>query len=114
MSDELDPLEANLPPAPHRPPLRFALAGVGVFLTGTALSYFLFTVTLVLAAPSRNTALGILGVFLMVAGSGISSTLALVLYHRLSTRWLQRQLHDSQSGVFGGDARSTDANRLRH
>ncbi|MFA7332216.1 MAG: hypothetical protein WC326_14195 [Candidatus Delongbacteria bacterium] len=111
MSEHLDPLEANLPPAPPRPPLRFALVGLAVFLTGTALSYFLFTVTLVLAAPSRNTALGILGVFLMVAGSGISSTLALVLYHRLGTRWQERQLQASQGGVFGGDARSTDPGR---
>jgi hypothetical protein len=107
----LDPLEAMRPPDPPRPPFRFALAGVGVFLLGSLLSYFLFTVILVLAAPSRNTALGILGVFLLVAGSGTSTTLAIVLYQRLSMRWRERQLPAALGGVFSGDWRSGDGDR---
>lgn len=100
MAERLDPLEAQRPPRPPAAPLRYTLLGLAIFLAGSALSFFLFTVILVLAAPSRNTPLGILGVFVLIAGSGLSTSLALVQYQRRVNRWRLSQLGPARGEVF--------------
>jgi hypothetical protein len=105
MPERLDPL-AGLAPRPARPPLWCAAAGLLVFLAGALAAYVLFTAVWLLAEPTRNTGLAILGFFLLFAGTGASSGLGLFTYHRLGRRVLERRLRDQQGEVHGGDWRS--------
>lgn len=98
--DELDPLEANLPPALPPPPFRYTVGGVAIFLAGSLLSFFLFAVLMVLGIDGRSRALLVLAAVVLVLGSGVSTSLAIAWTHRKRVQWQADQLAASRGQVF--------------
>jgi hypothetical protein len=96
----LDPLEVNLPPAPPRPPFRYTLGGVGIFLVGSLLSFFLFAVLMVLGIDGRSQVVVVLAAFVLVLGSGVSTSLAIAWTHRKRVQWLADRLAATRGQAF--------------
>jgi len=97
---ELDPLETNLPPAPPRPPFRYTLGGVAIFLAGSLLSFFLFAVLMVLGIDGRSRLLIVVAAFVLMLGSGVSASLAIAWTHRRQVQWQADQLAAWRGQVF--------------